>query len=199
MKINTISTLVISCALLGSLAPANANDFQIDEARFGGISLDIILGNKQPYYRYNLPGVNGEILFAPFDFEMDEGGSEGFMREVFTPRLHLGATVGLDDYSASSIYMGLTWHHALTETFFVETTFGGAVNNGEDEATRFSSGKWKRGLGSPALFRELITVGFNLTDTTNVLLQLSHMSHTGLAGDDNAGQTDLALKIGQKF
>ncbi|MEP0941835.1 MAG: acyloxyacyl hydrolase [Rhizobiaceae bacterium] len=199
MKNKFITLLAAGAAFLGAHAPATANDLQIDEARFGGSLIDIPTPDRQSYYRYNLPGVNAEVLFTPFDFEMGDEQSEGFLREVFTPRLHVGATIALDDYSPSSVYTGLTWHHALGEILFIESSFGATLHNGEMNPVRYSATKQKRGLGSPLLFRESLSVGANLTDTMTMVLQISHMSHAGLAGDNNSGQTDLALKLGHKF
>ena len=104
------------------------------------------------------------------------------------------------DHTPSSIYSGLTWHHALGSVVFIESTFGGALHNGELDPVWTGGGtKLKRGLGSTLLFRESVAVGANLGEDMTVVLQISHMSHAGLAGDNNSGQTDVALKLGKKF
>ena len=174
-------------------------DLQIDEARFGGNLLDIPTGERMSYWQYNMPGANAEVLFTPFDFEMSDTPSEGFLREVFTPRLHVGTTISFDSHSPSSIYAGLTWHHELGQYLFIESTFGAGLHDGEMDVKHLANGRAIRGLGSPLLFRESIAIGANVTEDITLVLQLTHMSHAGLAGDDNSGQTDVALKIGKKF
>ncbi|MEM9423100.1 MAG: acyloxyacyl hydrolase [Pseudomonadota bacterium] len=162
--------------------------------------MDIPTPDKRWYYEYNMPGINGEVLFAPFDWDLRENQTEGFLRELSTPRLHIGATVSFHDHSPSSIYSGVTWHHALGSVLFIESSFGGALHNGERKPKwNASRTKLKRGLGSPLLFRESLSVGANLGDDMTLVLQISHISHAGLAGDDNSGQTDVSLKLGKKF
>ncbi len=185
--------------LLAFSGTAQAQSVHIDEARFGGAWIDMPFGAEESYYNYDFPGINGEVLFAPFDFDMSEAGAEGIVRTLLTPRLHVGTTISFDDATPSSIYTGLTWHHQFTERFFVETSFGGAWHDGETSLKQISATKYQWGLGSNLLFRESVSLGVNLTDTVNVLLQLTHISHAGLAGSENHGQTDLALKFGKEF
>ena len=72
MKRTLTASIASATMLVASFSAAHGMDAQIDEARFGGVALDIVLENKQSYYKYNLPGVNAEVLFAPFDFELEE-------------------------------------------------------------------------------------------------------------------------------
>ncbi len=137
MKSNFLSAIVGTVALLAFLGTAQAQSFQIDEARFGGAWIDMPFGEEESYYNYNFPGINGEILFTPFDFDMSEDGTEGILRTILTPRLHVGTTISFDDASPSSIYTGLTWHHQLTEQFFVEASFGGRCTTARKVSNRF--------------------------------------------------------------
>lgn len=199
MKNKFITSLLASAALMGSVVAASSMDVEIDEARFGGNLLDIPTGERMTYWSYNMPGANAELLFTPFDFDMGDTPSEGFLREVFTPRLHVGTTISFDSHSPSSVYAGLTWHHAIGQHFFFESTFGAGLHDGNKEKKVIPGPKDIRGLGSPLLFRESVAIGANVGENMTVVLQLTHMSHAGLAGDDNAGQTDVALKFGRKF
>ena len=200
MKNKFITMLLSGAACLGALVPAAAMDFEIDEARFGGSILDIPTPERQWYREYDMPGINGEVLFAPFDWDLRENPTEGFLRELSTPRLHVGTTISFHDHTPSSLYSGVTWHHALGSVFFIESSFGGAVHNGELKPKwNAARTKLKRGLGSTLLFRESLSVGANLGEDMTVVLQISHISHAGLAGENNSGQTDVSLKLGKKF
>ena len=184
---------------------AHAGDLVIDEVRLGGTVLDMrVIGAKQPHYEYQRAGLNAEVLLSPFDFDWRDGPSDGLIpddliRSFFTPRLHFGATVGLEKHTTSSVYSGFTWDLDLGETFFVESSFGFAVHDGNLERSPLANGKFKRGFGSRVLFRESFSVGAKLSPHINLIAQLTHMSHADLAGPTNAGQTDVALKIGYKF
>jgi len=200
MKLKSLALAVVLWPVLVVSAFADSDRFYIDELRFGGTSVDFAFDPTFDYYVYYRSGVNGEVLFQELDF-----GSEGyepgsFMHSIFTPRPHVGTTINLDDTGTSSIYAGLTWHQELGSVFFIEGSFGAAVHNGNmDEGKPLSTGKVYRGLGSPILFRESIAIGASVTENINVVVQLSHMSHAGLAGEANAGQTDLAVKFGWQF
>ncbi len=80
-----------------------------------------------------------------------------------------------------------------------KSSFGAALHDGELSPTRINPTTFQRGLGSAVLFRESFGIGAEVTDNLNVILQISHMSHAGLAGGNNSGQTDVALKLGFEF
>lgn len=190
------------CVAFTVATQSAASDTIIDEARFGGSWIDIPIGNVPNYYEFNQPGVNGEILFTPINIDfldLLDTSQPGIQYQMAMPRVHLGATVAFDSDTASSLYTGLTWHFPVVSGLFVEGSFGAALHDGEMSTVRPAPGRAIRGLGSALLFREGVAVGFEVTEQLNVLVQLSHISHAGLAGDDNAGQTDLAVKAGWKF
>lgn len=201
MKITGFVSTVSAIALSAMSTFAHAQDGWIDEARFGVVVLDVPTFEELVYYDYNRAGANVEVLFKSVNIDLlDYQPENAFLQELLNPRPHIGATIALEDNTTSSVYAGLTWHHQLTDHFFVETSFGGAVNDGKLTTTAIPGTRVRRrGLGSHVLFRESIGVGVNITENMNMILQLTHMSHAGLAGDDNAGQTDVALKVGVKF
>lgn len=189
---------VLSCLLI--VGTVHAGDVTIDEARFGATAIDVrVIGSEQPHYEYKRAGINAEVLLSPYDFDWREAPSNDLIRVLLTPRLHIGATVGLEENATSSLYTGFTWHLDLGQTFFLESSFGFAVHDGDMDRSVMANGKFKRGYGSPILFRESLAVGAALSEHLNIILQVSHMSHAELAGDENAGQTDVALKLGYKF
>ena len=187
---------VFLCVSAASAEPGNRT---IDEIRLGGSWVEPRFGSTNSPYPYNEVGINVEVLLTPFDFDLREIKADGFIREILNPRLHVGALWVPDAASTSSAYLGLTWHHELYGPLFVETSFGAAVHDGDTKASLLSPTTLRRGLGSSVLFRESIAVGYEVTESINLLFQLSHMSHAGLAGSQNAGQTDVAIKLGFKF
>ena len=198
-------------ALLSAPAQAQQAGF-IDEARFGiaWINPEFI---EKDHPELDQFGLNAEVLFTPFDFDFRADPTDGFVRELLTPRFHLGTTVNLDEDGTSTFYGGLTWHHALGERFFVETSLGLSANNGEIdgkyeglETYVAPSGRLRTRpklsrarLGSNVTFRESLSIGYNVTESMNVMLSIAHNSHSRIFDDKNRGLTNIALKTGFKF
>lgn len=109
-------------------------------------------------------------------------------------RPHVGATVNLDGHE-SMAYAGLSWTVPVTNNFFVEGSFGGAIHNGPLHGAIEPD----RNLGCSVLFRESASVGANLTESSSIMLTLEHASHAGLCGEDNRGITNLGVRVGFKF
>jgi len=200
MRFASLAAAILLWPLAVLSAQAEDAPFYIDEVRFGGTSLDFAFETSFDYYVYYRTGVNGEVLFQELDFGAAGYEPGSLVYNLLTPRPHVGTTISLDEDGTSSIYAGLTWHQELGSVFFIEGSFGAAIHNGKmDEYEFLRPGKVYRGLGSPILFRESFAIGASVTENLNVIVQLSHMSHAGLAGEANAGQTDLAVKLGWEF
>lgn len=110
------------------------------------------------------------------------------------PRLHLGTTVNLEG-KTSHVFAGVTWTAHLTERFFVEGAFGGALHNGEQRAR-----PGRTGLGDCAVtFREWGGVGVAFSPQWSLIAGVEHLSHAGLCGRVNDGLTNVGAKLGYKF
>lgn len=196
------SVLVRIAAIFGIffslVLPAAALDGLIDEARFGGTwAQPNWLDRGHP--EDNQFGINAEILFAPLNWEMREDAPDDFLHALATPRIHIGGLVNFDNDGTDYVYTGLTWQYGITERMFVELGFGLGLNNGEDDAFPIPN-PTRAGLGSRVTFRESFAIGFNLTETTNVLFQVEHLSHAELFDDkSNRGLSNASLKVGFKF
>ena len=169
----------------------------MNEVRFGGswVNPGILPSHS---FEPDETGINAEILFTHFDFDFRDTPSEGIIRQLLTPRLHVGGLLNLDSPGVNLFYSGFTWKINLTDRFFIEPTFGGVIHDGR--LNRPTTGPRTRSeFGSRILFRESIAIGVNISENMTLILQSAHMSHAELAGDDNAGQTDFNLKIGIKF
>jgi len=193
--INSKLPLVFIAGFLYLIAnTANAGERILDEIRFGGGISDIVFQGQASYYEYDRPSLNAELLFSPLNFDYrDRPGS------LLTPRIHIGGTLGLENNGISSLYSGLTWRFPIVSSIFVEASLGAAIHNGKLTGTVIAPGLARRGMGSRILFRESIALGASLTENLNVIVELSHISHAGLAGGDNVGQTSAMIKFGWKL
>jgi len=188
-----ISSALILLLVLAS--PARA-EF-VNEFRFGGtISNPSFL--ESSHAENNQFGLNVELLTRKLELDSRADPGDGFASRVLhhflTPRLHLGALANLNKNGTSAVYAGFTWHHDINDSFFYESSFGGAITNGSIKPTAT-----RAGLGSKVLFRESVALGVNLSETTNLLFQLEHFSHAKLAGKYNRGVTNASIKLGFKF
>jgi Lipid A 3-O-deacylase (PagL). len=116
----------------------------------------------------------------------------GLLDFVLSPRLHAGAVVSTAG-ETSYVYAGLTWDFAITDSLFIETAFGGALNNGVDgERGRIE-------MGCVATFRSAAGVGYRFDDSWSIIAGVEHLSHAGLCGDDNEGLTNVGVRVGYRF
>ncbi len=89
--------------------------------------------------------VNAEILFGKIGAPRGDYLLDYFLR----PRIHLGADINVTGYT-SVAYTGLTWDMPLTSRFFLETSFGGAIHDGNlDQKAHYTA------LGCRVNFREV--------------------------------------------
>ena len=131
--------------------------------------------------------VNAEVLFSPFDL-----GDYSFLGEF---RPHLGATISTNGLE-SMIYAGLSWTwHVFDGPVFIEGTFGGSINNWDPANTHPNA----RNLGCNVLFRESVSVGFDMTQNASVMLTAEHASNAGLCSGGNQGMTNFGARVGVSF
>jgi hypothetical protein len=112
---------------------------------------------------------------------------------LLLPRPDVGGTVNFEG-KTSEVYGGLVWDYNLTERIFLESGFGGSVNDGRPG--RNSAGYIA--LGSHVLFRESASLGFRLTRNWSIMATIEHMSNAGLAAF-NGGLTNLGVRIAYAF
>lgn len=190
---NILTSAVFLLLILAS--PARAQF--VNEFRFGATISNPSLLEGQHAEKDQF-GLNAEVLTRKLQLDPRTDRGDGFfdrlMHHFLTPRLHMGALANLDKNGTSAVYAGATWHADFNEKVFLETSFGGSINNGKKEPSATNAG-----LGSKYLFRESIGLGFNLTETTNVFFMLEHHSHAGLMGRFNRGVSNASIKLGFKF
>ncbi|MBN8511860.1 MAG: acyloxyacyl hydrolase [Rickettsiales bacterium] len=107
-------------------------------------------------------------------------------------RPHIGISMNNQGYT-SNFYSGVTWTFNKLNPFYVEASLGVSLNNG----VKKTSNK-QRPIGSNLLFRESISIGYNISDSYNVSLMVDHISSADIA-KPNPGLTDIGIRIGYKF
>jgi lipid A 3-O-deacylase len=159
----------------------------VDEFKFGVLAHDI------PVFASHVePGsdVNFEMLFTPPDF----------LGIIGSPRPHLGGSLNTAG-NTNTGYFGLTWGITLIQdlfgwgnSVFLNGSLGGALQDGFTN----SAPPDRKKLGSTALFRESLELGYQLTPRLSVSGFVDHMSNADLARH-NAGITDAGARLGFKF
>jgi lipid A 3-O-deacylase len=164
-------------ALFIAAAPAFAG---MSELRLGLLDHDVsFLGHGKE----GGLDVNAELLFD----------SPRFLKAVWAPRPHVGVSVNTTG-DTSQLYAGLTWTWEPVERLFVDVSLGGAIHNGKlDDA----SGDRKE-LGSRALFRESLSLGYRIDDRNSLSIYFDHESNARLA-HNNEGLNNFGIRWGYRF
>ena len=190
-----ISLLALGVGAFASAGAAWAQDygsaFGFDEVR-GGIFFHSV--DHAPAGSFlgfldttRLQDANVELLFTPFEL-----GEWNWIGEI---RPHVGATVNFGGLE-SQVYAGLSWTwHVFDGPVFVEGSFGAALHSGASDGVSYPA----RNLGCPALFRESLSLGYDLTEQASVMATFEHSSHAGLCGEHNEGITNLGVRVGWSF
>ena len=174
--------LLISFALLFNAAVMSTRAEPSGEFRLGLLAADLEHGRSGEYV------VNAELVSAHI-----RGEEPTTIREsLFNPRLHLGASLATKSRGVDQVYAGLTWDHMLSDAFFVETSFGGTVHNGETASNNPDS------YGCNLLFRESLSLGLAVSERLRLLATVSHMSNAGLC-DENQGMTNAGVRLGYRW
>lgn len=167
----------LAALLALSASPALAG---VDELRLGLSAHDIsFLGHGKE------DGVDGvaEVLFE----------SPSLLEPIWAPRPHVGLAVNTAG-DTSQLYAGLTWSFEPVQHLFVEFSLGGAVHDGKlsgDELER-------KQLGSRALFRESLAIGWRINERHSLMVVFDHESNARLA-EYNEGLNNLGVRWGYRF
>jgi hypothetical protein len=128
------------------------------------------------------------VLFDPFG--ADQGKT--LQDHILHPRLHVGAIVSTSG-ETDQVFAGFTWRADVTNRFFIDFGFGGALNN----ATLHDSNEGPS-VGCHALFHESLAAGYKVSEAWRVLATIDHSSNANLC-HDNDGLSYAGLAISRKF
>jgi lipid A 3-O-deacylase len=180
---------VVAAGLLAAALPkvTAAQAPIVDEFKFGVLAHDVGLFDKPVETGANL---NFEMLFTPPEF----------FSAIGSPRPHIGGTLNTAG-NTNAGYFGLTWGITLIQNLFgwggnvfANGSLGGAFQDGYHN----DAPPGRKNLGSTALFRESLELGYQLTPTVSVSGFVDHMSNANLA-PHNAGITNAGARLGLKF
>ena len=180
---------MVVAAVLGVAVPtaAVAETQLVEEFKFGVLAHDVGLFAK---HIETGSDINFEMLFTPPEF----------FRVIGSPRPHLGGSLNTAGKTNDG-YFGLTWGITLIQNLFgwgggvfANGSLGGALQDGFTN----SAPPDRKKLGSTALFRESIELGYQLTPNLSVSGFVDHMSNANLA-PHNAAITDAGARLGFKF
>ena len=181
----SVAVAAMLVAALPATAPAQTQ--VVDEFKFGVLAHDIGLFDKHVESGVD---INFEMLFTPPEF----------FRVIGSPRPHLGGSLNTAGKTNDG-YFGLTWGITLLQNLFgwggsvfANGSLGGALQDG----FRDSAPPDRKKLGSTALFRESVELGYQLTPNLSISGFVDHMSNANLA-PHNAGITDAGARLGFKF
>jgi lipid A 3-O-deacylase len=181
------SAIVVAIAAIAVPTTARAQSSIVDEFKFGVLAHDVGFLDKHVESGADL---NFEMLFTP---------PEAFSI-IGSPRPHIGGSLNTAG-NTNTGYFGLTWGITLIQNLFgwgsqvfLNGSLGGALQDGFTN----SAPPDRKKLGSTALFRESIELGYQLTPNMSVSGFVDHMSNANLA-PHNAGITDAGARLGFKF
>lgn len=179
--------LVLALANGAAFAQDSQGGGIVDELKFGVLAHDIALGGTSTESGAD---INGEILFV----------SPGFLKVIGAPRPHLGGSVNTNG-NTDQVYFGLTWGLPIVRRIIGESdaltiygSLGGAVQDGYND----NAPPGRKNLGSTALFRESIELGYQITARYSISAIVDHISNANLASH-NAGITSAGARFGIKF
>src|SRR5215469_5614480 len=181
------SAVVAAIATLALPTVARAQSSIVDEFKFGVLAHDVGFLDK---HVESGADINFEMLFTP---------PEAFSI-IGSPRPHLGGSLNTAG-NTNNGYFGLTWGITLIQNLFgwggglfANASVGGALQDGFTN----SAPPDRKKLGSTALFRGSLELGYQLTPSVSVSGFVDHMSNADLA-PHNAGITDAGARLGFKF
>jgi len=182
-------TAAFFAVFLSFSATAWAGKPLISEVRVGVLNHDVgIFGSSKE----NGVDINAEILFRRLG-NKSAAERKKFIPWFLSPRPHLGTSVNSQG-DTSIFYAGLTWDVDLGQKFFFNTSFGGAVHDGEKTSLRPD----KKELGCRVLFRGSASLGYNLTRHVNISAMFEHASNAGLC-NNNEGLNNAGVRLGYRF
>ena len=181
---SAVAAVALAAALPGAAA---AQTKIVDEFKFGALAHDVGVFDRHVEGGADL---NFEMLFTPPDF----------LSVIGSPRPHIGGSLNTAG-NTNSGYFGLTWGITLIQNLFgwggqvyLNGSVGGALQDGYHD----NAPPGRKNMGSTALFRGSVELGYQLTPRVSISGFVDHTSNADLA-PHNAGITDAGARLGFKL
>ena len=159
----------------------------MSEVRLGVLAHDVSIGSGSKESGVN---INGSIFFNHLP---RIESAPNWLAFILSPRPHFGGSVNTAG-DTSYGYFGVTWGSDVTDQFFIDFSFGGAVHDGNKNVNDPA----QKDLGCRVLFRESLSVGVRVTKHIDVSGVIEHMSNVGIC-DRNDGITSTGVLLGYRF
>ena len=155
----------------------------------GGILAEVSIGalmhDEGPFSNSKEEGYDGhiELRFA----------SPKFLELIWSPEPHIGANINSKG-DTSQVFAGLSYEYLLWKGLFVGLSVGGAYHDGETDSHRID----KKDLGCHLLFRESLTIGWQLTEHHKIAGIFDHISNAKIC-DHNEGLENVGVRYSYRF
>ena len=155
----------------------------------GGILAEVSIGalmhDEGPFSNSKEEGYDGhiELRFA----------SPKFLELIWSPEPHIGANINSKG-DTSQVFAGLSYEYLLWKGLFVGLSVGGAYHDGETDSHRTD----KKDLGCHLLFRESLTLGWQLTEHHKIAAIFDHISNAKIC-DHNEGLENIGVRYSYRF
>ncbi len=149
------------------------------------ISWGVLAHDHGPFTDTKEEGLNShiEIRFASPDFLDIIGG----------PEPHIGANINTKG-DTSQVFAGLSYEWRIWSGLFAGFSLGGAYHGGETDSHKAD----RKDLGCHFLFRESVTLGWEITENHKIAGIFDHISNAKLC-DHNEGLENLGLRYSYRF
>jgi lipid A 3-O-deacylase len=160
----------------------------LSEIRVGALKHSAAISTNTP--KETGIDANVEILFV----------SPDFLKVLWSPRPHIGASFNTSSSNTDQVYGGLTWEWIPIDWLFLDFSLGLSGHNGRlnNDGVEADAGR-RREFGCRVLARESIELGFILGDRHSLSAVWDHISHAGFCDDENEGMDNAGIRYGYRF
>ncbi|MEK9672596.1 MAG: acyloxyacyl hydrolase [Rhodospirillaceae bacterium] len=149
------------------------------------VSLGTLMHDEGPFSNSKEDGIDAHIEIK---FKSPE-----FLSVIWSPEPHIGANINTKG-GTSQVFAGLSYEWNVWKGLFAGISVGGAYHNGETDSHLADA----KDLGCHLLFRESLTLGWQLTEHHKVALLFDHISNAKIC-DFNEGLENLGVRYSYRF
>lgn len=149
------------------------------------ISLGVLKHDQGPFTDTKEDGINAhiEIRFK----------SPDFLDIIWGPEPHIGANFNSKG-DTSQVFAGLSYEWLIWKGLFAGISVGGAYHNGETDSHLVDN----KDLGCKLLFRESLTLGWEITEHHKIAAIFDHISNAKIC-DFNEGLENFGVRYSYRF